>query len=209
MLGKLDMNHGPPDPALRVHEERDPGRGLSPTRRAPAASAPTRRRSVLNVDCRAHELDNLYVVDTSFFPSIGAVNPALTAMANALRVGDHLLERLGAASRGARSWRLRPTARRPRVVIVGGGFGGLGRRAQLRRADVDVTLVDRTNHHLSSRCSTRSRRALSSPSECRAPVPRPSSSDRRNMRVLHGGSRRRRPRGAAGHARRGEPLGYD
>jgi choline dehydrogenase-like flavoprotein len=53
--------------------------------------------SVLNVDCRAHELDNLYVVDTSFFPSIGAVNPALTAMANALRVGDHLLERMGAA----------------------------------------------------------------------------------------------------------------
>jgi choline dehydrogenase-like flavoprotein len=53
--------------------------------------------SVLNTDCRAHELDNLYVVDTSCFPSIGAVNPALTAMANALRVGDHLLERLGAS----------------------------------------------------------------------------------------------------------------
>jgi choline dehydrogenase-like flavoprotein len=52
--------------------------------------------SVLNTDCRAHEVDNLYVVDTSFFPSIGAVNPALTAMANALRVGDHLLERIGA-----------------------------------------------------------------------------------------------------------------
>ncbi len=51
--------------------------------------------SVLDPDCKAHELDNLYVVDTSFFPSIGAVNPALTAMANALRVGDHLLERLG------------------------------------------------------------------------------------------------------------------
>jgi choline dehydrogenase-like flavoprotein len=41
-------------------------------------------------------VDNLYVVDTSFFPSISAVNPALTAMANALRVGDHLIERLGA-----------------------------------------------------------------------------------------------------------------
>ena len=41
------------------------------------------------------DLDNLYVVDTSFYPSISAVNPALTAMANALRVGDHLLERLG------------------------------------------------------------------------------------------------------------------
>jgi choline dehydrogenase-like flavoprotein len=52
--------------------------------------------SVLNTDCRTHEVDNLYVVDTSFFPSIGAVNPALTAMANALRVGDHLLTRLGA-----------------------------------------------------------------------------------------------------------------
>ncbi len=50
--------------------------------------------SVLNTDCRAHELDNLYVVDTSFFPSISAVNPALTAMANAVRVGDHLLSRM-------------------------------------------------------------------------------------------------------------------
>jgi choline dehydrogenase-like flavoprotein len=57
--------------------------------------------SVLDVDCRAHEVDNLYVVDTSFFPSIGAVNPALTAMANALRVGDHLLERLAASSTSA------------------------------------------------------------------------------------------------------------
>ena len=52
--------------------------------------------SAVNVDCRAHEVDNLYVVDTSVFPSIGAVNPALTAMANALRVGDHLLARMGA-----------------------------------------------------------------------------------------------------------------
>lgn len=52
------------------------------------------KSSVLDTNCKAHELDNLYVVDTSFFPSIGAVNPALTAMANALRVGDHLLERL-------------------------------------------------------------------------------------------------------------------
>jgi choline dehydrogenase-like flavoprotein len=50
--------------------------------------------SVLDVDCKAHEVDNLYVVDTSFFPSIGAVNPALTAMANAIRVGDHLLSRM-------------------------------------------------------------------------------------------------------------------
>ena len=50
--------------------------------------------SVLDVNCKAHDLDNLYVVDASFFPSSGAVNPALTVMANALRVGQHLLERL-------------------------------------------------------------------------------------------------------------------
>ena len=50
--------------------------------------------SVLDVNCKAHELDNLYVVDTSVFPSIGAVNPALTAMANAIRVGEHLLSRM-------------------------------------------------------------------------------------------------------------------
>ena len=57
--------------------------------------------SVVNAECRAHELDNLYIVDTSVFPSIGAVNPALTAMANALRVGDHLFERLGARATAA------------------------------------------------------------------------------------------------------------
>ena len=62
---------------------------------------------MLDTDCKAHELDNLYVVDTSVFPSIGAVNPALTAMANSLRVGDHLLERLSltAASRHGRAVR--------------------------------------------------------------------------------------------------------
>ena len=51
--------------------------------------------SALDVNCKAYELDNLYVVDASFFPSSGAVNPALTIMANALRVGDHLKARLG------------------------------------------------------------------------------------------------------------------
>ncbi len=52
--------------------------------------------SALDVNCRAHDLDNLYVVDTSFCPSSSAVNPALTAMANALRVGEHLFDRLAA-----------------------------------------------------------------------------------------------------------------
>ncbi len=48
------------------------------------------KTSVLDTNCKAHELDNLYVVDTSFFPSIGAVNPSLTAIANAIRIADHL-----------------------------------------------------------------------------------------------------------------------
>jgi choline dehydrogenase-like flavoprotein len=51
--------------------------------------------SVLDVNCKAHELDNLYLTDASFFVSIGAVNPTLTIIANALRVADHIKERLG------------------------------------------------------------------------------------------------------------------
>lgn len=50
--------------------------------------------SVLDTDCRAHGIDNLYVTDASFFPSIGAVNPTLTIVANALRVADHLAKLL-------------------------------------------------------------------------------------------------------------------
>jgi choline dehydrogenase-like flavoprotein len=50
--------------------------------------------SVLDIDCKAHELDNLYITDASFFPSIGAVNPTLTIIANALRVADIIKKRL-------------------------------------------------------------------------------------------------------------------
>ena len=56
------------------------------------------KASALDRNCKAHQLDNLYVVDSSFFCSSGAVNPALTIMANALRVGDHLLERMNVQS---------------------------------------------------------------------------------------------------------------
>jgi choline dehydrogenase-like flavoprotein len=52
-------------------------------------------QSVLDIHCKAHQLDNLYVVDGSFFPSSAAVNPSLTIMANALRVGDHLIACFG------------------------------------------------------------------------------------------------------------------
>jgi choline dehydrogenase-like flavoprotein len=95
LLGSLGMHHGHLVPRHAYLKNEIPVAGV-------AHQAGTCRfgrdpaTSVLNTDCRAHEVDNLYVVDTSFFPSIGAVNPALTAMANAVRVGDHLLERLGA-----------------------------------------------------------------------------------------------------------------
>jgi choline dehydrogenase-like flavoprotein len=52
------------------------------------------KTSVLDINCRSHDVDNLYVVDSSFFPSSAALNPTHTLLANALRVGDHLLARL-------------------------------------------------------------------------------------------------------------------
>ena len=69
------------------------GRG-PPERHRPLRPRPARPRR-WTCNCRAHEVDNLYVVDASFFPSSAAVNPALTIMANALRVADHLKSRLG------------------------------------------------------------------------------------------------------------------
>ncbi|WP_137279101.1 FAD-dependent oxidoreductase [Pseudomonas rhizoryzae] len=53
------------------------------------------RATVLDLDCRTHEVDNLYVTDASFFPSVGAVNPTLTIIANSLRVADAIIARLG------------------------------------------------------------------------------------------------------------------
>ena len=50
--------------------------------------------SVLDLNCKAHELDNLYVVDASFMPEHRRGKPGLTIMANAIRVGEHLLERM-------------------------------------------------------------------------------------------------------------------
>ncbi len=83
--------------------------------------------SVLDENCRAHEVDNLYVVDTSFFPSIGAVNPALTAMANAIRVGEHLVERLWDDA-GRRGWWVGCRSGR-----LGAAPGGRGAKKDARR----------------------------------------------------------------------------
>jgi len=54
--------------------------------------------SVLDPYCKVHDLENLYVVDASFFPSSTAVNPACTIGAQSIRVADHLLRSLGGAS---------------------------------------------------------------------------------------------------------------
>lgn len=100
MLGELGMHPGHllPHPAYLDGETPVAGAAHQAGTCRFGADAAT---SVLDTSCRAHELDNLYVVDASFFPSVGAVNPALTVMANALRVGDHLLERLGGSAAGA------------------------------------------------------------------------------------------------------------
>ena len=50
--------------------------------------------SVLDINCKTHDLDNLYVADASFFPSCGAFNPALTIAANALRISKHIIHQL-------------------------------------------------------------------------------------------------------------------
>ncbi len=52
------------------------------------------KTSVLDIHCKTHDVDNLYVVDGSFFCSAGAVNPALTIISNAIRVADHLKSQL-------------------------------------------------------------------------------------------------------------------
>ena len=50
------------------------------------------RGSVLDTYCRTHDIENLFVVDASFFPSSAAVNPGLTIAAQAIRVADHIKE---------------------------------------------------------------------------------------------------------------------
>jgi choline dehydrogenase-like flavoprotein len=94
LLGPLDLNEGHLIHRFAYMKNEIPIAGCA-HQAGTARFGSDPQASVLDTNCRAHEVDNLYVVDTSFFPSIGAVNPALTAMANALRVGDHLLERMG------------------------------------------------------------------------------------------------------------------
>jgi choline dehydrogenase-like flavoprotein len=93
MLADLGFHERSHQRGVYLHEGMNVAATAHQAGTARMGSDPT--SSVLDTNCKAHELDNLYVVDSSFFVSIGAVNPTLTIIANALRVGDHLTERLG------------------------------------------------------------------------------------------------------------------
>ena len=73
--------------AVRLIDELEPDVVLVDIDLGPESGFDLARRLVdtpdIDVNCKAHDLDNLYVVDTSFFPSSSAVNPSLTAIANA------------------------------------------------------------------------------------------------------------------------------
>jgi choline dehydrogenase-like flavoprotein len=102
MLGDLGMHHHHLLPHTAYLKNEIPVAGVA-HQAGTCRFGANASTSVLDANCKAHELDNLYVADTSVFPSIGAVNPALTAMANSLRVGDRLLERMGVGSSSNRS----------------------------------------------------------------------------------------------------------
>ena len=72
--GELEMNYGHPCGTCRFGYDR--------------------RSSVLDSNCRAHDIENLYVVDASFMPRSGAINPSLTIAANALRVAPQIAAKL-------------------------------------------------------------------------------------------------------------------
>jgi choline dehydrogenase-like flavoprotein len=93
MLGQLGMVDTTFVRSLYLHKAFDAAATAHQAGTARFGTTPS--ASVLDVHCRAHDLDNLYVVDGSFMPSVGAVNPTLTIVANALRVGDHIAERIG------------------------------------------------------------------------------------------------------------------
>ena len=93
MLGKLGMVDMMSVRSLYLHKAFDAAATAHQAGTVRFGTDPA--TAALDVNCRAHDLDNLYVVDGSFMPSIGAVNPTLTIIANALRVGDHIAERIG------------------------------------------------------------------------------------------------------------------
>ena len=148
------------------------------------------KTSALDVNCKAHDVDNLYVVDGSFFPSSAAVNPALTIMANALRVGDHLMKRLGVSQNWSNQFWHKPETVAP---ASGRPEGWAGRPPDSRRdAGATRNLMKRSSQAI--RSSYRSRidpGAPGGPGRSASLGPTGSCSDRRrrrdrNHRLRHG-----------------------
>lgn len=92
LLDKLDLHSKSFERSLYLHKAMDVAATAHQAGTVRFGTDP--RTSALDVDCKAHDLDNLYVVDGSFMPSIGAVNPTLTIIANALRVSEHIAKRM-------------------------------------------------------------------------------------------------------------------
>jgi choline dehydrogenase-like flavoprotein len=92
LCGKLDIHPHLFDRSLYFGQEVPIGGTAHQAGTMRFGTDPT--QSVLDLQCKAHGIDNLYVADASFFPSIGAVNPTLTIIANALRVGAHIAVQL-------------------------------------------------------------------------------------------------------------------
>jgi choline dehydrogenase-like flavoprotein len=93
MLTDLDLHSTSFDRGLYLHKAMDVSATAHQAGTVRFGADPS--SSALDLDCKAHDLDNLYVVDGSFMPSIGAVNPTLTIIANALRVSERIAERIG------------------------------------------------------------------------------------------------------------------
>lgn len=92
MLDDLGMRSKSFERGLYLHKDMDVSATAHQAGTVRFGTDPT--SSALDVWCKAHDLDNLYVLDGSFMPSIGAVNPTLTIIANAVRVAEHLTGRL-------------------------------------------------------------------------------------------------------------------
>jgi len=95
-----------------------------------------------------------------------------------------------------------------RIVVVGGGFGGLAAAQALRKADVEVTLVDRTNHHLFQPLLYQLASGMLSSGDCAAPI-RGMLSNQRNARVTMAEVTGIDPERRELTLDRGESLGYD
>lgn len=92
MLDKLEMHSESFSRSLYPHKDMDVSATAHQAGTVRFGTDPA--TSALDVNCKAHDLDNLYVVDGGFMPSIGAVNPTLTIIANAIRVSETISERL-------------------------------------------------------------------------------------------------------------------